>query len=240
MPETAAQGALPWAPVVAALATLAAVLVALFRETIFLRVRRPKLTVRLTGTPPDCHMTTWTLPNGGQIPCCFLRLRVENTGRSAAHHVEAFLADVFSKDADGTFRPTEPRFLPMNLVWSHTRLPYVEALVPHMPRHCDLAHVLDSKQAHPWLRLPAHIPQGKAYAVLETEVQPNTFSSFLKPGTYRLELRVGADNAKPQSFRIDLSLSGDWFPDEEGMLSKGVSVACTAASKAALEEATKR
>ena len=230
MPETVPQAALRWAPAVAALATLAAVLVALFRESIFLRVRRPRLTVRISGGPPDCHKTAWTLPDGGMVPCYFLRVQVENTGRTTAHRVEAFLSDVSCRGPDGTFGPTEPRFLPMGLLWSHTKLPYAEALVPHMPRHCDLAYVMQPAVSLPRLPLPAHIPRDKTYAVLETEVKPNTGSSFLSPGTYRLELRVGADNAKPQSFRIDLAVNGEWFTDEDRMLSEGVSVACAPAS----------
>jgi hypothetical protein len=93
--------------------------------------------------------------------------------------------------ADGSFR-TEQRFLPMNLLWSHTGVVFADGIAPQMDQHCDLRIVFPLAASDPAINRPARIPPGKTCLQLETEVRPFTGSSHLEPGAYRLSLRIAA------------------------------------------------
>jgi hypothetical protein len=118
----------------------------------------------------------------------------------------------------------EQRFLPMNLLWSHTGVVFADRIAPHMGQHCELGIVFPPNATDPNIIRPAKLPTGKTYFQLETQVRPFTGSSSLEPGTYRLRVLVAAGNAKPQAFNLEISVLGNWYDDEAEMLSKGVGV----------------
>jgi hypothetical protein len=135
-----------------ATATFLAVLVALFKDE-FLRWRRkPKLRLSVSLAPPDCHKTTVTYvvqkvaPTYNPADCYYLRLWVENVGKTRAERVQVFVAKLSRRTADGSFKNVD-QFLPMNLRWSHagSKTPeiFAEGISPEMGRHCDLAHLVD-------------------------------------------------------------------------------------------------
>jgi len=211
-----------WAPLLAAGATLLAVLVALFRESFFLWWRRPQLTATIRPEPPDCNKSQVRLSTG-MVSAYYFRLWVKNIGRSTATGVQVFAAQLQRRHADGTFR-REQRFLPMNLRWSHTGVVFSDRIAPQMGQHCELGIVFPLNATDPMIIRPAKLPSGKTHFQLETEVRPFTGNSSLEPGTYLLRVLVAASNATPRAFNLAISVLGDWYDDEAEMLSKGVGV----------------
>ena len=207
---------------VGALATLAAVIVALFKED-FLNWRHyPLLTPRVHLRPPDCHKTSF---NGG-LPVYYLRIWIENRGTQRAHQVQVFVSQLLRKHADGRFHE-DLDFLPMNLRWSHTQEVFADGISPGMGKHCDLGFVPKPDQAKEARFASNFAPKKLAnsnstWLSLDLEVRPNTETHILESGTYRLELRVAAANAKPWIEVLEVALTGNWFDDQAQMFSKGI------------------
>lgn len=211
-----------------ALATFLAVLVALFKEDLVQLWRRPKLTLSITLAPPDCHKTQLTFVGiaAPPIDCYYLRIWVKNEGKTRAEAVQVFAAGLAKKAADGSFRRVES-FLPMNLKWSHAQVQtsgpeiFAEGISPGMGKHCDLGRI-----AHPNSKvvlgenLPG-VPEENAILILELEIQPNTRSHLVPPGTYLLELRVAGANCSPVSKTLEFTLTGQWFDEESRMFRDG-------------------
>jgi hypothetical protein len=214
------------------IATLLAVVVALFKEQ-FVRIwRRPRLEARVRLSAPDCHKTQMTLFNKstgaviGSADCYYFRLWVENTGNQRAEKVQVFLSKLSRRHADGSF-VEDKSFLPMNLRWSHSQLSplgpeiFAEGISPKMGKHCDLGHMIDSsKRVAFGVNLP-NVEAGKTILELDLEVAPNTLTHFVPPGAYRLEMRLAAANAEPVTKTIEINHTGDWYPDENKMFSDG-------------------
>ena len=115
----------------------------------------------------------------------------------------------------------------MNLRWSHIHKLNYPAISPGMYSHCDMAHVIDppnrskfDTEDKKW----DHIPQNKTILSLDTIVKPYSLSHLFPFGTYRLAVLVAAANVKPIKETIEITLTGDWYDDEDQMLSEGVGV----------------
>jgi hypothetical protein len=99
-------------------ATIAAVIVALFKEGIIRRLRHPELRIKLEAkhpyivrTPIRDRESNWS---GWRY---FIRLRVKNTGKVRADKVEVFLPEALILH-NGSYRGM-PNFTPTNLRWSY-------------------------------------------------------------------------------------------------------------------------
>jgi hypothetical protein len=172
-----------------AVGTLAAVIVALFGSEIRGLWSRPKL--RAVARLRD-HSIERT-GNGDQG--YFLRLWIENQGQEPAASVQVFLDAVSKKQANGTFR-TVDEFLPMNLRWAHESSGGPEvfaAISPRIGRQCSVEAVLKSAPAE---------------FTLWTEVGPLNKSNVVSAGTYLLDVKVAAANARPIPQRFELSFTG--------------------------------
>lgn len=211
-----------WAAVASAIITGLAVLVALFRESVFLWWRRPRFEVAIRPEPPDCNKSFVRLSTG-TTTAYYFRLWVKNVGRSTATRVQVFAAELHHQHADGIFRK-ENRFLPMNLLWTHIGVVFADGIAPQMGQHCELGIVFPPNVTDPMIIRPVKLASGKTHLQLETEVKPFTGSSSLEPGNYRLRLLVAAGNAKPRSVILKISVVGDWYDVEAEMLSKGIGV----------------
>jgi hypothetical protein len=218
-----------------ALATLLAVLVALFKTEIVNRWRRPILNATVFLEPPYCHSTTLhyqvqkTALTFVQAQCYYFRLWIENRGKTRADRVQVFAARLFRKVADGSF--TEDRsFLPMNLRWAHghSREPgggpeiYAEGISPEMGKHCDLGHITDPQFRSDLQENFDGVDAASTIFALDLEVNPSTKSNLLAPGTYRLELQVAAANSRPVKKIIEITITGHWFTDERKMFQDGI------------------
>ena len=217
---------------IGSIATLLAVIVALFKEQLVRIWRRPKLQARVRLSAPDCHKTQMTLfdqKTGAVIEradCYYFRLWVENRGNQRAEKVQVFVSKLFRRHADGSF-VEDKSFLPMNLRWSHSQLSplgpeiFAEGISPQMGKHCDLGHILDPNKRVPFgINLPSVAP-GKTILELDLEVAPNTLTHLVPPAIYRLEMKLAAANAEPETKTIEINHTGDWYSDENKMFSDG-------------------
>jgi hypothetical protein len=220
---------------VGSIATLLAVLVALFKEEMVKLWRRPALKARIRLAAPDCHKTQMTLfdkKTGAVIEsadCYYFRLWIENTGNQRAEKVQVFVSKLFRRHADGTF-VEDKSFLPMNLRWSHSQLAllgpeiFAEGISPEMGKHCDLGHILDPIKRPLFDINSPRVPTGKTILELDLEIAPNTLSHLISPSLYIIELKLAAANLKPITKKIEINHTGEWYVDENKMFSDGIGI----------------
>jgi hypothetical protein len=150
--------------------------------------------------------------------CYYFHVTVENSGNTEARDVEVFAASLTRRRADGQFERLE-RFTPMNLLWAHFRQPFLAVLSPKMPKMCDLAHVFHPNFANNF----GHTLPSVTGLILafDLQVEPNTKGHLVGSGVYRLKLVLGAANAKPKEYELEINFQGQWHDDEAQMLSDG-------------------
>ena len=218
-----------------ATATFLAVIVALFKDEILRAWRKPQLMVSIALQPPDCHKTTLTyiVQKSGVMyrspDCYYLRLWVENIGKTRAERVQVFAAKLFRRNADGLFKEVDG-FLPMNLRWAHGQQAsggpeiFAEGISPEMGKHGNLGHIVDPRfRKDVGEDLPG-MAAHETVVALDLEVQPNTLSHLVPPGVYRLQLRVAAANSAPVTRTIELTITGKWFAEQAQMFSDGLGI----------------
>ncbi|MGO9112445.1 MAG: hypothetical protein ACLP9L_24710 [Thermoguttaceae bacterium] len=217
-----------------AVATLLAVLVALFKEDIASFRRKPKLRLTARVAPPDTHKLPCFFGNpSNSVDVYFLRVWIQNEGSARAEKVQVFVAGLCRKAATGTFSVVDS-FLPMNLRWTHASDSpsgveiFAEGISPGMGKHCDLARVVDPRGQAEFGDDHPRAKPGQTVLALATEVQPTNKSYLLVPGTYRLELRVAGANCRPRSFTVELTLTGQWYAEEEQMYRDGLGLSLVA------------
>jgi hypothetical protein len=217
---------------VAAAATFFAVLVALFKDEFLRWWRKPKLRVSMALAPPDCQKTTLSLFAPGRhiaAECYYLRLWVQNIGKTRAERVQVFAASLSRQNADGSFKDVTS-FLPMNLRWAHGHQGpdgpeiFAEGISPEMGKHCDLGHVVDPKDRTEFGEDLPTLALDETVLALDLEMQPATLSHLVPPGVYRLVLMVAAGNCPPVTHTLQLTITGKWFSDQERMFSEGLGV----------------
>jgi hypothetical protein len=215
---------------IAAFATSAAVLIALFKEELIRLLRHPSLSVAPIQ-PPHCHklpLRYWiqrTAPTHVVTESYYFRLWIENKGKSKADQVQVFASKLFRRAADGTFKE-DAHFLPMNLPWSHypeeSPVVYAEGISPDMGKHCDLGSIVrPTERVELGHDLPGVAPGDTVFA-LSLEVKPFSQSHLLGPDTYRLELRIAAANSVPVTKILKITHTGNWFDDPDEMFRRGI------------------
>jgi hypothetical protein len=110
----------------------------------------------------------------------------------------------------------------MNLKWSYLGIANRDSLLPDMPPvFCDFIHIGDPEaRSASGEDLPL-VPAGDVVLCLDVEAASLNKAHLLEPGTYRFDLRLAAENAKPRSFRVKVWCPGKWFPDQQEMFDKG-------------------
>jgi len=202
-----------------ALATVIIAAVAVFQDPIRRWVMSPRLELRVRVAPPECHQTIWRTPNG-DYPCYYFRLVVTNCGKTEAREVELFAAGLKRKQKDGSFEDV-PRFTPMSLLWSHVGKPNLPILCPDMPKVCDLAHVFAPQHRRAFGHTLPGVADDKAILAFDLQVEPNMLGHLAEPGTYRMDLVLGAANVSPKRYALEITFPGAWFDDESQMLRDG-------------------
>ena len=221
-------------------------IIAIFQDKIRAWLLRPKLQISILVASPDCHKTKYhfstekqfTSGSAAPIPATghmevfleteayYFRLRVANSGNQKAESVEVFATELSRRLADGTFKVVDS-FLPMNLVWSHVHWIFFPAISPGTYKHCDLAHVINPQmREHVPLeddKWPNVSPE-ETILSFDTIVKPYTKNYLVCPGTYRLVLTVAAANSKPISKTFEITLTGNWYDDEQRMLGEGIGI----------------
>lgn len=210
-------------------ATFCAVFVALFRESLFAWLKRPKLEVEFLFEHPDCQMEIsyhWSNIDGKvtQIHMLFFRIRVKNCGNTAAKNVEVF-ASKLSKKSDDNLIEDYKGFLPMYLKWSHTESTVIESIPAKIYKMCDLGKIIDPSTrnyaANESLR-GYNAKQNEAIFSFEVFPKPNSCSHLIEKGNYQLEVVIGADNCKPIKSEFGIEFDGKWFAGDNVMMDKHV------------------
>jgi len=229
-----------WLPFVAAIATLTAALVALFKEDIVKTWRRPNLTMRIMLASPDCvrmpvvvryrnaaPVATYVPEGQWEGQCYFFRLWIENKGH-LGERVQVYVQSVSRQMGDGRSELV-PEFIPMNLRWADSPDPdkplIFESINPAMGRYCDFASV--SEPTNPTEPLREGMAQGESTFNLQTQVTPNTQGNRLKPGNYTIRLLVAASNAKPKAFTVALEWRGRYIEETARMFGEAVKLTIT-------------
>jgi hypothetical protein len=212
--------------------TLLAVIVALFKEWFWEKIKSPKLDVKFEMHSPYC---TKTLTVNQTTPQSFysyyFRMKIVNEGQRTANRVQIYLNKVSKKHSDGLYYEEE-QFQPMNLKWSNPQKPtdpelYAFQILPGMSKYCDLGHIFDPNFRQFYLNSPGICIPGDPDTFLfelELEVQPFTGSHLMKIGEYILELIIAAENSKPLTKRVTLNFFGPWTLAENIMFNNGIGI----------------
>jgi hypothetical protein len=215
-----------------AVATFLAVIVALFKDSIREWRRKPKLIVTCENSPPCTVRTplfvkdsrTGTLLWSGDS--YWVRVKVENKGRTRAEKVQVSLSNLYYRpNVDGEFSEDAGHHFPLNLKWAHIGVPILDGISPDMVALCDVIALSDPANPHrPQL---ANIPLNATVGQLQLEVNlPPEFDS-LRPGAWKLTLRIGAANAKPIEKTLLFSHTGEWRQNDVDMRRECLRVSLT-------------
>jgi hypothetical protein len=212
-----------WAQWCGAGATLLAVLVALFKDSFREWRRKPKLLATCENSPPWTVRTPLFVTDqatGKPLwtgDSYWLRVKVENKGHTRAEKVQVSASRLYYKPVGVDGEPSEDlkRHFPINLKWSHIHVPILDGISPGMPALCDIIALCDP--ANPYWSKPAKTPPDTTVGNLQLEVDlPPEFQS-LRPGSWKLILRIGAANAKPIEKTLLFSHTGEWKQDDDDM-----------------------
>jgi hypothetical protein len=224
-PSTAAQ----W---FGAVATSLAVIVALFRDFIWESLRKPKLIATCENSPP-CVIRTPLFerdPTTGNFlwtgDSYWIRVNVTNEGRTQAEKVQVSLSKLYYRPGvDGDFSEVLNHHFPLNLKWTHIHIPILGGISPDMTALCDIIALCDP--ADPYWPKPANTPPNTTVGRLQLEVDlPPEFHS-LRPGSWKLILRIGAANAKPIEKTLLFSHTGEWRQKDDDMRRECLRVSLT-------------
>jgi hypothetical protein len=208
---------------VAALATFAAVIVALalgiWGDELRRLGRAPQLS--LTLDPVQDHFQRFTHDDGSSE--YDYRISVTNDGAFGARNVEVVAQELAVKQRDGTF-VRDPVFMAMNLRRTH----YGDVITPivhrGVPRPYDLLRCMD-----PAIQQERNREQGKARVTLRFDLStlvspvraqpvgaeaialPDAYPSSKAAGTYQLHLAVVADGVDPVEKVVEIAWSGKWW-----------------------------
>ena len=213
-------------------ATSLAVIVALFKDFIWQWWRKPELTATCENSPP------WTVrtplfsndPRTGNLlwtgDSYWVRVKVYNKGRSRAKKVQVSLSKLYYRpNVDENFSEVMTHHFPLNLKWSHIRVPIMNGISPEMPALCDIIALSDP--ANPYWSKPANTPPSTTVGSLQLEVDlPPEFHS-LRPGSWKLILRICAANAKPIDKTLLFSHTGEWRQNDGDMRRECLRVSLT-------------
>jgi hypothetical protein len=166
---------------VGAIGTIAAVLVALFKEWIISLLRGPVLEIS------DIHCILLPVVAKKDLAArvntkgYFYRFWVENKGKTAANEVQVFVCQLERRIADGTFQ-REPEFLNVNLLWAHESEAYARRILPRMGKHCDIGHIVDPNHRAAANEDVPELPSEQSVLALALEVKRCTAPTFFPQG----------------------------------------------------------
>ena len=146
-----------------AVATSLAVIVALFKDPIREWWRKPRLIATCENSPPWTARTPLFVndPRTGNPlwtgDSYWVRVKVENKGRSRAEKIEVSAAKLYYRPSvDGNYSEDSRQHFPLNLKWSHIGAPIRDGISPGMSALCDIIALCDPANPH-WPK-PANTP----------------------------------------------------------------------------------
>jgi hypothetical protein len=181
---------------VSAVATLLAVIVALFAARIErLWQMKPRLDLvdeQVTIVPPDAE---------GKI---MVFLCIENRGRAPAERAEVFVRAVSQRQASGSYERVQ-EFVPMSLRWAHSEPDHPEVFVTILPtiqRYCILGALK--------INQPQNLSASQSkdtYFELWTEYKRSPEANELQQGNYKLTLLIGASAVTATMKEIQVTIT---------------------------------
>lgn len=208
-----------WLP---ALLTMLIAAYAVFHETLLSWFRRPKLTI-------DGNLSSIAIPvlfsNGRTANSYQVRLIIRNSGKHRAESVEVYAKQLSYAEVGGEWHPCD-WFLPMNLKWANEEVTYM-GISKGIERTCNLFGVMDPANADrpslPLLRQPQGFDYNTMYTCrVQAIVNTSSYSNWLFPAAYRLDLIIAAANAETQTASVSLSFDGRWSDNFGEMLSTSI------------------
>jgi hypothetical protein len=90
-----------------------------------------------------------------------------------------------------------------------------------MGKHCDLGRIMDPEKRADFAGIE-DFAKGKCLFELAVEFPSATTSHLLQAGVYRLELKIAAGNVAPIDKTVELTVTDQWFDEEELMFRDGI------------------
>ena len=156
-------------------------------------------------------------------------LTVLNTGNTRAEEVEVYASSISQKQADDSYK--EIKFFPSrNLSWRGAGADdpiFAKAISPGMQRSLDICGIINPAERSKtfyWQNPSLGVADDKTILGIDIVRKPFSRTYLFGPGTYRLTLHIAAANIKPQQVVIEICHTGQWFDDEDKMISQGVGI----------------
>jgi hypothetical protein len=196
-----------WAPVASSVATSLAVLLALFGEQLRAWRRRPQLVLRrFDAASPD----GWILEHRGGVRTAFVRLRLQNLGRSEARDVEVVIESLDDETPTDTAADREALARDMAVGLAGRQLKWADrdtatiSIPAGTARRLDLININESDAlvtAEDARLVPVRVGLF-AISASGREILPST--------AFTLSVTVAGSNFAPREHRISVSFSGAW------------------------------
>ncbi len=205
--------------IIIAIATFAAVIVALFGNRFWEWLDRPHITVYFDDSDTEnYHQTSMELRNGaGQliesIPTYYVRLKITNLGRRTLENAEVVLEKV---------EPQPVVFMSLNLSWAgqvadetgisrRVRIPHKQS------RIVDIIEVMEPTQIAEFAKnkLSENDPSKVRFykyskGFRSCSIKPNTLSDIFDSGDYVFHIGIYADNTEPKLIKISIKYDSGW------------------------------
>jgi hypothetical protein len=85
-----------------------------------------------------------------------------------------------------------------------------------MGKHCALGRIMDPEKRADFADIEGFAKEKRLFE-LAVEFPSATRSHLLQPGVYRLKLRIAASNVAPIDKTVELTVTDNWFDEEEVM-----------------------
>lgn len=207
----------------AAIATTLAVVVALFKDSIFEWLRRPKIRADCKPHIPFVVSVPFQRPvevssGGTGIVLCdayWFRALITNAGLMSAHNLEAFAERLERFSNTGEFQPVET-FIPSSLKWAGLDDSILPRLSRGAQRYLIVLTVLDPEDRDSMLPNKAirdiynRLNENGPVTELGVCRPDTTYSHAIGPGQYRLLIAISGDNLDTARFRLEFTALSSW------------------------------
>jgi hypothetical protein len=178
---------------ISAMATLAAVIVALFYDPLRRWRNSPKL--ELTWRSRDTGVLDMDPIFDDENAVSIYRLLVRNAGREAAQQVEVIVNDLYARRNDSDWKAVYG-FIPTALKWTHSGLGHCEYLPGQSERLCDFGV---------YKNVSTHDSTADEFEFM-TIVRPKNVYNRLPEGTYLGRLIATAINCKATELLVKIEI----------------------------------
>lgn len=180
----------PWLQQIAALLTIVAI------PYVFIKLVIYKARHKVSFQSEETYQEVTLLDHPLKPQSLWLQLMVKNKGFEISKRAEAYLAEIWKKEAGKTFIKVRDFRAPVKLKWSHEGKIEPIDILPRHSRRLDVCYICSGEQI---LRLMAEaFPSG-------------TIKNELGIGEYVFEIVVVSENSlRPAKFLFNVQWDGHW------------------------------